>query len=226
MRKKFFRLKSKLKLKHKVLIAFCVVLAFMFGAFLYFRQCVTPILISTSEAEVKSMTSRAVNSAIQSVISDSGVYDDLIEITIDDQGNIVLIQVKSLTVNKLAKEISKVAGQNLDLISTQGISIPLGTLSGIGIFVGMGPDINFKIMAISTLYSKFHSEFTSAGINQTNHRIYLNIETQVQLIMPTATKNLTVNSSVLICEAILVGKVPDTYLNSNSLDEMMNLIPD
>lgn len=226
MKKSFFRLKHKLKLKQRILIIFCVFLLILFGIFLYFRQCVTPILVSTSEAEVKSMTSRAVNNAIQSVITDNNVYDDLIEITIDEQGNIVFIQVKSIMVNKLSKEISKTAGQNLDLITTQGISIPLGTLSGIGIFVGMGPDVNFRIMAISTLYSKFHSEFTSAGINQTNHRIYLNIETQVQLIMPTATKNLTVNSSVLICEAILVGKVPDTYLNSNSLDEMMNLIPD
>ena len=126
----------------------------------------------------------------------------------------------------MAKEIGKVASQNLDLIKNQGVSIPWGTLSGISFFVGVGPDITFHIMAIATIHSKFSSEFTSAGINQTNHRIYLNIQTDVELILPTATKAITVNSHILICEAILVGEIPSTYLNSNSLDEMMNLIPD
>ena len=183
-------------------------------------------MIKTSEAQVRSSTSKAVNGAVQTVINESNVYDDLIEITTDSDGKIIFIQVKSLMVNKLAKEISKVATQNLDLITKQGVSIPIGTLSGISVLVGVGPDITFHIMAISTLTSKFSSEFTSAGINQTNHRIYLNLQTSVELIMPTASKTIVVNSHILICEAILVGEIPTTYLNSDSLDEMMNLIPD
>lgn len=183
-------------------------------------------MVKSSEAQVRSSTSRAVNAAVQTVINESNVYDELIEIKTDDDGKIIFIQVRSLKVNKLAKEIGKVASQNLDLIKNQGVSIPLGTLSGISFFVGIGPDVTFHIMAISTIHSKFSSEFTSAGINQTNHRIYLNISTDVELIMPTATRSINVNTHILICEAILVGEIPSTYLNSDSLDEMMNLIPD
>lgn len=219
--KKLHRFKFRTRLFISLICLFLVIVLI----FVFFSSCVNPVIINTSEAKIKSLTSRAVNNAVQSVINESNVYDDLIEIITDDSGKIIFIQVKSLIANKLSKEVGKVANQNLDLISSEGITIPLGTLSGISMFVGMGPKITFNIMAISTIQSKFNSEFTSAGINQTNHRIYLNLQTTVDLILPTASRTLIVNSHILICEAILVGEIPSTYLNSDSLDEMMNLIP-
>ena len=217
--------KIKKSRKTRLWISLIVVFFFIALIFIYFAACVNPVIVETSEAKIKSSTSREVNSAVQTVINGTNVYDDIIEIILDDEGKIKLIQVNSLSVNKLSKEISAVANQNIDLISSQGVTIPLGTLSGIGVFVGIGPDITFRVTAISTIQSKFESEFISAGINQTNHRIYLNLETTVDLIMPTVNKTVIINSHILICEAILVGEIPSTYLNSDSLDEMLNLIP-
>ncbi len=217
--------KIKKSRKTRLWISLIVIFLIIALIFIYFAACVNPVIVETSEAKIKSSTSRAVNSAVQTVINGTNVYDDIIEIILDDEGKIKLIQVNSLSVNKLSKEISAVANQNIDLISSQGVTIPLGTLSGIGVFVGIGPDITFRVTAISTIQSKFESEFISAGINQTNHRIYLNLETTVDLIMPTVNKTVIINSHILICEAILVGEIPSTYLNSDSLDEMLNLIP-
>ena len=217
--------KIKKSRKTRLWISLIVIFLIIALIFIYFAACVNPVIVETSEAKIKSSTSRAVNSAVQTVINGTNVYDDIIEIILDDEGKIKLIQVNSLSVNKLSKEISAVANQNIDLISSQGVTIPLGTLSGIGVFVGIGPDITFRVTAISTIQSKFESEFISAGINQTNHRIYLNLETTVDLIMPTVNKTAIINSHILICEAILVGEIPSTYLNSDSLDEMLNLIP-
>ena len=217
--------KIKKSKKTRLLISLIVIFLIIALVLIYFATCVNPVIVETSEAKIKSSTSRAVNSAVQTVINGTNVYDDIIEIILDDEGKIKLIQVNSLSVNKLSKEISMVANQNIDLISSQGVTIPLGTLSGIGVFVGLGPDITFRVTAISTIQSKFESEFISAGINQTNHRIYLNIETTVDLILPTVNKTVIINSHILICEAILVGEIPSTYLNSDSLDEMLNLIP-
>lgn len=217
--------KIKKSKKTRLLISLIVIFLIIALVLIYFATCVNPVIVETSEAKIKSSTSRAVNSAVQTVINGTNVYDDIIEIILDDEGKIKLIQVNSLSVNKLSKEISMVANQNIDLISSQGVTIPLGTLSGIGVFVGLGPDITFRVTAISTIQSKFESEFISAGINQTNHRIYLNIETTVDLILPTVNITVIINSHILICEAILVGEIPSTYLNSDSLDEMLNLIP-
>lgn len=222
MRLKF---KRKLKFKHKLLILFFVFIFLLVIVISYFNTCVNPVIISTSEAKIKSLTSRAVNSAVQAIITDTNIYDELIDITTNEQGEIVLIQAKGITINQLSKQVSQRASQNLDLISSDGIKIPLGTLSGIPIFVGSGPEVTFNVMSIGTIQSSFSSEFTSAGINQTNHRIYLTLKTDVTVVLPTTSSQVSVLSHILVCEAIIVGKIPDTYLNSSSLDEMLNLIP-
>ena len=192
---------------------------------LFFNFHVNPIIIEVSEASIKSLTSKSVNSAVQSVINNTNVYDELIQINTDSDGNITTFQVKSILINRLGKEIGKAALQNLETVGSSGVEIPLGTLTGIPLLVGLGPELNFRVQPIGTFTSTFSSEFISAGINQTNHRIYLNIKALVNLVMPTASRSITTNTQILLCESIIVGKVPDTYLNSSSLDEMMNLIP-
>ncbi len=212
-------------MRSRLFIAIISILSVVVLLFVFFANCVNPVIISTSESKIRSLASRAVNDAVQVVITETNTYDNLIDITTNEDGKIVFIQAKSLIANRLAREISKLANQKLDLISSEGVSIPLGTLSGISVFVGMGPQITFQVMALSTIKSTFNSEFTSAGINQTNHRIYLNLETTVSVILPTATRTVVVYNHLLICEAILIGEIPSTYLNSSSLDEMLNLVP-
>ena len=218
---KFHRKISKKKKLFIVLTVFLLILVFLF---VFFNNYVNPIIITISEAKVKSMTTKAVNSAVQTVINNTDVYDELIDIMVDEQGNISMFQVKSIKINKLSKEISKTAQQNLEVVSAEGIGIPLGTLSGISVLVGLGPEINFYVSPIGSIQSSFSSEFESAGINQTNHRIYLTLDTSVSIVLPTSTKTVSTRSHILICESIIIGKVPETYLNSTSLDEMLNLV--
>ena len=222
MQKRYKR--HKLTLKRKFLILFILLLIVMLGVFVFFNVYVNPIIITISQAKIKSMTTKAVNSAVQTVINNTDVYDELIDIMSDADGNITMFQVKSIQINKLSKDISRTAQQNLELASSEGVAIPLGTLSGISVLVGLGPNINFYVSPIGSIQSSFSSEFTSAGINQTNHRIYLTLDTSVSLVLPTSTKTVNTKSHILICESIIIGKVPDTYLNSSSLDEMLNLV--
>ncbi len=224
MRKKEYHKKFSVKTKLWIMLAcFVTILVFIL---LFFNFYVNPVIIEISEATVKSMTSKSVNSAVQTIINNTNLYDDIIQINTDAEGNITSFQVKSVLINRLGKDIGKTAQQNLEMIGSEGIEIPLGTLTGIPMFVGMGPEVSFHVQPIGTITSTFSSEFISAGINQTNHRIYMNVTASVSMVLPTASRNITTNTQILLCESIIVGKVPDTYLNSNSLDEMMNLIPD
>ena len=218
--------KRQLRTRTKLYITLAVLLVIVVSILLFFNLHVNPVIVEFSEATVKSITNRSVNSAVQSVISNNNVYDDIIEISTDTEGNITAFNVKSILVNKLGKDIGKVALQNLELLGSEGIEIPLGTLTGIPLLTGIGPDFTFKVHPIGSISSVFKSEFESAGINQTNHRIYTNVKATVNLIMPTASRTITTDTQILLCESIIVGKIPDTYLNSTSLDDMMNLIPD
>ncbi len=220
-----FKWLKRRKFIHKRGVVWGVVIASLLTIFLFFNFHVNPIIIEVSEASIRSLTSKSVNSAVQSVINNTNLYDELIQINTDSDGNITTFQVKSILINRLGKEIGKAALQNLETVGSSGVGIPLGTLTGVPVLVGIGPELNFKVHPIGTFSSTFSSEFISAGINQTNHRIYLNITGSVNIVLPTASKNVTTNTQILLCESIIVGKVPDTYLNSSSLDEMMNLIP-
>ena len=216
--------KSHLSKKRKLGIVLSIFLIVIVCVFVFFNTYVNPIIITISQAQIKAMATKAVNSAVQTVINNTDVYDELIDIMVDSDGNITMFQVKSIQINKLSKNISRTAQQNMELASAEGVGIPLGTLSGISVLVGLGPELRFFVSPIGSIQSSFSSEFASAGINQTNHRIYLTMDTTVSIVLPTSTKTVSTKTHILVCESIIIGKVPDTYLNSTSLDEMLNLV--
>ena len=217
--------RRKLTTKQKIGISFAVFLLFIIGILLYLNYVVNPIIIHMSETKVKSLATKAIGSAVYEIVSQKDVYDELISISKDNEGNVSMIQANSLQINLLTRSLTRLATSNLEQIGEQGIDIPIGTFTGMPIFVGRGPNINIKLLPIGSISSSFSSEFTNAGINQTNHRIYVNISSKVSVVLPTANQTVETSTQVLICENIIIGKVPETYLNSTSLDEMMNLIP-
>uniref|UniRef100_UPI001A92EF92 sporulation protein YunB n=1 Tax=Clostridioides difficile TaxID=1496 RepID=UPI001A92EF92 len=59
----------------------------------------------------------------------------------------------------------------------------------------------------------FKTEFESSGINQTRHRIYLEAQTQVKVVIPLITSTKQIKAQIPICETIIVGDVPESYVN-------------
>ena len=217
--------KKKVSTKKKLIIVFTIILLIIISILLYLHYVVNPIIIDASEAKVRSLTQSAVESAVYDVIKDEYLYSDLIEIIKDSNNDIKMISANAYKINLLSKEILNSAQNNLTTLGEQGIEIGIGTFTGITLFTDKGPKVSIKLSPIGTIYTRFHSEFTSAGINQTNHSIYLYVQTDVSLILPTDTKMISTTTEVLLTESIIQGKIPDTYLNSNQLDEMLNLVP-
>ena len=213
------------RMRRKLIIFLAVLLLIFIGVMLYLNYVVNPVIISTSSAKVRSLSQRAVENAVRQVIHDNVMYDTLIMIIRDNNGKIVTISSNSATINMLALELTDKAQIALSQMGATGIDIPIGSFSGMPIFTGRGPAVNIKMLPIGTIYCKFESTFTEAGINQTNHRIYLKVFSSVSVILPTANQVVKTETQLLISESIIVGEIPETYLHSASLDEMMNLIP-
>lgn len=211
--------------KFKIGIFFCILLLVIILVFIYLNNVVNPVIIESSSAKTHSLSQKAVEQAIYETIKDNTVYDSLIMITRDDTGNVIYISTNSLQINLLARQLVKSAQEKLENLGAKGINIPLGTFTGMPIFVGRGPNINIKLLPIGSISCKFNSEFINAGINQTNHKIYLTVTSKVSVILPTANQTVQTTTQIMIAESIIVGKIPDTYLNSASLDDMLNLIP-
>ena len=68
---------------------------------------------------------------------------------------------------------------------------------------------------VGTVSAEFRSDFSQAGVNQTLHRIELEVAVPVTLILPGGQTELTVETGLLVAETVIVGAVPDTYLTLN-----------
>ena len=102
---------------------------------------------------------------------------------------------------------------------------PIGALTGIEALAGFGQKINIKIIPISNVECRFVSKFRQAGINQTLHSLYLEIVSDISIILPSKSTNLASTIEVLICESVITGKIPDVYLQASMSGENGVLVP-
>ena len=191
----------------------------------YFQRNVTRVLLSISEATMRACTTVAVNDAVYYTLSDEMRYEDLVTIMRNEAGEIVSFAANPLKINKIARDTASISQSNLKNLSLNGIPVPLGALTGIEAFAGLGPSIYFRIIPVSSVACGFSSTFESVGINQTKHSIYLNVIADINIVMPSKTKNFAVTTDILIGESVIVGKVPDAYLQSDIFGNKAPLTP-
>ena len=206
-------------------IIFVLICLISIGTLIYFQRNVTKVLISISEATIRSITTVAVNDAIYYTLNDAMRYDDLISIERDSGGNVTSITTDSLKINRIARDTAYLSQENLTKMSAEGIMVPLGALTGIEALAGFGQKINIKIIPISNVECRFVSKFRQAGINQTLHSLYLEIVSDISIILPSKSTNLASTIEVLICESVITGKIPDTYLQASLAGADTSLVP-
>ena len=211
------------KIKRRVAAA--VICLFFIGIVVLLHRNVTNVLKSIAEASMRSITTVAVNDAVYYTLSDKLRYEDLVGIERSDGGEIQAISSNAFQINRIARDTAYMSQENLNKMSEDGVEVPLGALSGVEAWAGFGPKIHLKIIPISHVSCKFVSKFDAAGINQTKHSIYLEIVADISIIMPSGTSNFASLTEVLVCESVLVGKVPETYLQADIFGEGFTLTP-
>ena len=98
----------------------------------------------------------------------------------------------------------------------------LAAALGVPFLSALGPRIRVGIVPVSTVSAAFSTEFESAGINQTRHKIYLTLHTAVRLVIPSSAREVSLSSQVLIAESIIVGSVPDSFVQVPEMDGALN----
>lgn len=207
----------------RVVIAIAGFIAIFVFCTVYFRANIVPTVMDSSVAQMRAITTNAVNIAATSVLNDGLTYDQLFEIEKDKDGKIAMIKANSPQINKIAREIANLAQANLDSLGTQEIQIAAGTFTGLALLMGFGPDVTIKITPIGTATCDFVSYFQSAGINQTLHKIYIDVYADVSIVTPIDQPTIQVKAEVLVCENMIVGEIPETYLNMKSISDMFSL---
>ena len=190
------------------------VAAFIFCT-VYFRSNIVPTVMGSAVAEVRAMCTESINLAVTAVVGGGLEYDDLFGVVKDDAGNIEMVQANSPEINMIAREIANLAQANLDALGLKEISIPIGTFTGLALLMGLGPEVTISVMPIGSALCDFVSFFTSAGINQTLHKIYIDVEAVINIITPLDEPTITVKAEVLVAENLIVGEVPEFYFGGS-----------
>ena len=203
------------KLKKGIILA--VIFLVIVVVCIYTLNSVSPTIVAFSEAKIKSLTTAAVNSAIFEVMLEPISYGDLVSIEKNADGEITLIAANSMIINKLARDMAQSTETYIEKMGEQDVKIPIGTLSGSPLLAGKGFKVTLRVLPLGSVKCQFVSEFETAGINQTRHKIYLDVVATISIVLPTSQSIVKTNTPVLVSESIIVGKVPDTYLSAGSI---------
>lgn len=217
------KVKKQGRFKKRVMVSLFSFSLLLVCVLLYIFCVINPVVTEATEAMIFSLSTSAVSDAVYDVMQEENLtYADLVNIEYDGNGDINLISVDTVLVNSIARKFYQVAQVYLDRMGEEGIDINIGTFTGLPFLVGVGPTVNIKLVSIGAMTSSFHSSFKSAGVNQTNHSLYIKLFASVSLVLPTYSTSIDSVTEFLVAESVIVGKVPEFYLGTSS---SINLIP-
>ncbi len=198
------------------LLRFTVFLLILFLAlFLMLRSRYRDVIRELAETQVKNTTSDLTNDAIAKQIADGIIqYDRIVFFEKDLEGRITALKTNMSEVNRLKTDILNIINDEILALDTSDIGIPLGSLFFPEILSGKGPAIPVHILSIRNSDASFASSFMQAGINQTLHRLNMLVSVDVAVLVLGQTDSFTVNSEVVVAETVIVGDVPNTFLQT------------
>ncbi|MEG1192947.1 MAG: sporulation protein YunB [Clostridia bacterium] len=213
------------KRKKRALIALAVVLALVLALALYAVGNLSKLMISMAEARARQLAVEAINQAVAEVMNQSVGYQDLVQASVDKSGQVTMLKANTLLMNDLASKAALAAQRNLRALEDEGVRLPLGAAFGITLLGGSGPRFRVSVVPVGSVTMRFVTAFESAGINQTRHEISLEASTLMRIVVPTGANSVTVSAYVPVAESIIVGRVPESYVNVPDTGSMLNMIP-
>lgn len=211
--KKYNDLKIRFPKPSYRLIIFIMIVV-LFNSILYlFNKRILPTVLSIGEIKMKSEAIRIINEETMKVYENNFKYDDIINIEKDNDGNITMIRADTVKQNALVSKVVLNCDKKLSELGEKGIKIPLGYLTNNIMFYKIGPKISIKMQEIGNIETSYESTFEGAGINQTRHKIYLNLKATMRIILPFNSKDVKITSELPISDTIIIGKIPNTALN-------------
>ena len=199
------------RLIQRCLMAIILLLA----VFLLLRDQYDRVIQSLAETGIANTTSDLTNDAIARQISEGDIrYDRIVYFEKDLDGRITALKTNMSEVNRLKTDILNIINDEILALDTMDLGIPLGSLILPQFFSGKGPQIPVHILSIRNSDAVFSSNFSQAGINQTLHQLTMVVSIDVAMLVLAKTSSFTITSEVVVAETVIVGEVPQTFLQT------------
>ena len=201
----------------KMMILPFVLLVLFLVIFGLFRGRYREVIQDLAVTQVKNTTSDLTNDAIARQIADGKIeYDRIVYFEKDLDGRITALKTNMTEVNRLKTDILDIINSEILALDSSDIGVPLGSIFLSELLSGRGPAIPVHILSIRNADANFVSRFTQAGINQTLHQVQMEVSIDVSVLVLGETVSFTMTSEVVVAETIIVGSVPETYLQTIS----------
>ena len=194
-----------------IIVLLALVLILLFG----FRSRYREIIQELAETQVKNTTSDLTNDALAKQIADGVIqYDRIVFFEKDLDGRITALKTNMSEINRLKTDILNIINDEILALDTSDIGIPLGSFFLPELLSGRGPVIPVNVLSIRNSDAAFSSNFVQAGINQTLHQLIMLVSVDVSVLTLGHTSSFTITSEVVIAETVIVGSVPNTFLQT------------
>ena len=208
MRRKYAR-------RLKVLIAVCALIA----SALILRARLRPYVVSLTDMEGRRLGSAAINEGVVAVFAGEKLtYGDVVEVSYSSDGKVIALHADAERLNSLRLAVGDAVSNALSESPPASIRVSLGSLLG-ELFAGRGISVGVKLDSVGTVDVDFSSEFSSAGINQTLHRIKMTVEVRFTLLAATYRVDTLSTCVFNLAETVIVGDVPENYTDIGLLSE-------
>ena len=203
--------------RRKKIIEIIFILIIAFSVVKLVLDAVLPIFNTLCENRAKSIATMISNEQATIVMTEHS-YDELFTIEKDNNGNIVMIKANVVPINEIISDVANKIQEQIDQKGREDVEIALGSFTGFKLLAGRGPGIKIRISSIGNVETDLRSEFTSQGINQTLHRVYLQVKCRVSILTPFNDIEQEITNQVLLAENVIVGNIPSTYYNLEGLN--------
>ena len=192
-----------------LLILLAALILFLAGAAMFLKDISCQIAVSDASDIVTVQT----NNAIAALMAEGDFQNgDFVSFEKNASGEVTAIHSNMAKINLLSTRIlDRVVGATENRTLT--VYIPAGNLTGVSLLMGRGPSVPVRIIMLTSSRVELGDSVITAGINQTKHQICLNVIVDVDILIPWGTESTQVVTEVMIADTLVVGKVPDTYLN-------------
>ena len=203
------------KKKIKAIAAILTLILLFTGAFFYFNKQAHEVIDQLTRATISNRLTVKMNAAFDELMASfDDEYSSYVHIERNSSGEITLITADMIKINKLMAQYSTIVQSHVSEIEEDDITVPMLAFTGWPLISTLGANIKLDIVAVGDAPCSYRSEFKEVGINQTLHSIYIDVSAKVEIILPIDNIEVECPSSALVCESVIVGRVPQFYLQN------------
>ena len=182
------------------------------GGMLVIRDKFGDSIQQTAEAVAVNAVATKINDSLQNGLYDEALSGPLLNVERDSEGNIQYLEPNAEVINKLLLEFSTNVRANYDSGDTEEIKVNWGVITGSKLLSQLPFTVTVKVQPVSLTKFQYETGFETEGINQTRYYVYCTITSQIHILAPFTDKTAQINRRLLLAEAVIVGKVPDSYV--------------